>query len=99
MHFLQITSMLLSRHYAVTLIIVKPIVCTAESSHISSFLFQKLEVKHVDFQTIPFHHSNPIATIHSINIMLIFFIRHCLLYRLRSLPSLLTWPLLLVSPL
>ncbi|PON96324.1 UDP-glucuronosyl/UDP-glucosyltransferase [Trema orientale] len=60
--FLRVASVLLSRHCTVTLITAKPRVSAAESSHISSFLSQNPQVKHVDFQTIPFHHSNPATT-------------------------------------
>ncbi|EXB38050.1 UDP-glycosyltransferase [Morus notabilis] len=57
--FLRIASTLLSRNCTVTLITAKPIVSAAESSHISAFLSQHPQVKHVDFQTIQSH--NPTA--------------------------------------
>ncbi|GMN32688.1 hypothetical protein TIFTF001_049793 [Ficus carica] len=55
--FLRIASMLLRRNCAVTLITATPTVSAAESSHISSFLHEHPQVKHVGFQIIQLPHS------------------------------------------
>ncbi|XP_021812493.1 UDP-glycosyltransferase 708C1-like [Prunus avium] len=51
--FLRLASMLSSRSCTVTLITASPSVSAAESSHISFFLSQHPQVKHIEFQVLP----------------------------------------------
>ncbi|KAF2283611.1 hypothetical protein GH714_012205 [Hevea brasiliensis] len=59
--FLRLASLLLSRNCNVTLVTAKSTVSNAESDHISFFLTTHPRVKHLEFDVIPLHSSNPSA--------------------------------------